>query len=114
MALSLSNIQQLGGWPFEQGVSAVSCTVTVDADNENIPIAELGFRRLRSMWVQSSSISGVTVRLLGRAVQSPYDNNTDFCLTATGTQTAPALYVTADGSPLNVELEADVIFVGEV
>lgn len=116
MALAISNLQQLGGWPFETGKVAVSCTLDFDVDNDNIPIAQLGFRRLSSMWVQSSSVTGVTVRLLGRAVTSPYDagSGNDYCLTAVGSQTAPTLAITADGVPYSGTGSCDVIFVGEV
>lgn len=114
MALAISNLQQLGGWPFETGKVAVSCTLDFDGDNDNIPIAQLGFRRLSSMWVQSSSVNGVTVRLLGRAVTSPYDDGVDYCFTALGQQTAPTLQITADGSPFAGTGSCDVIFVGEV
>lgn len=116
MALAISNLQQLGGWPFETGKVAVSCTLSVTDDGDSIPIAQLGFRRLFSMWVQSSSVDGVTVRLLGRAVYSPYDagSGNDYCFTAVGDQTAPTLAITADGTPYSGVGEIDVIFVGEV
>lgn len=116
MATTFSTVQQLGGWEYDSYQRAVACRMLVDDNNDYIPIAALGLRRVNAMYVYSSDVNATTPRLLGRGdLQSPYSEGAENCYTLIGDPDEPRIRIYNDGSPVsNVGETIDVIFVGEV
>ena len=114
MAITFTKVQQLGGWEYDANQRAVACQMLVNDDGDAIPIADLGLRRVKAMYLMASDVTGATVRLLGREVVGP-PVTALYSYTLDGTQTAPTIKILDNGVGMtSVDENIDVIFVGEV
>lgn len=122
-AVTISNIQQLGGWEYEPHKRAVLAKVTMSnsyaTNGDTVDnTGKLGLRRVTGMFINGIATSGTYHKIEGTTVAVPVKA---YNATLAGTQTAPKIKLEKGGTVVAEETNAtDVsthifwaIFVGE-
>lgn len=98
-AVAISDVRQLGGWPFENGKKAVLAKLTMSASyatNGDTLAGQvtLGLRRVDGMLIVAHATSGTYGKIIGTTVAVPIDGNN---ATLAGTAAAPKIKLTKGG-----------------
>lgn len=123
-AVALTEVQQLGQWPWDVGQRAVlaKCTMSSSYATNGDTVAgavTLGLRRVTQLLIVSEATSGTYGKVAGRTVAEPIKG---YKITLAGTQAAPKIILTkGDASPAEEANATNVsaqifyaIFIGEV